>query len=157
MQRWLKWTLIVVVIVVVAYGGLVAYAEVSNGNAVNVTFHLGTLSSGKMYMRCDAAATTPNEPATTPGVCSGGDQPTVTVHARDRVTFFLVNDDGGDHTHDFNLQGAAYSFPPVSPEMELHGSTESWTFTAYATGSYHVLCELPHHDELGMHATFVVA
>lgn len=149
MQLWLKRTLLVVVVIVVLYGGLVAYAEVSNGTPVNVTFHLGTLGGGKMYMRCDDAATTP-------GVCSGGDQPTVTVHKRDRVTFHLVNDDGGDHTHDFNLQGLAYAFPPVSPEMELHQTAESWTFTAYAAGSYHVLCELPGHDEAGMHATFKV-
>jgi hypothetical protein len=157
MQPWLKWTLVVVVALAVLYGGLVAFAEVSNGTHDDVTLHLGTdAATGKMYMRCDAAPTTPGEVPTTPGVCSGGDQPTITVHQRDRVTIHLVNDDKGDHTHDFNLQGLPYAFPPVSPEMELHQDVESWTFTAYASGSYHLLCELPNHDGLGMHATFVV-
>lgn len=148
MKPWLKWTLIVVVAVLVLYGALVAYAEVSNGTDVNVKLQVGT-QNGKMYMRCDAAASTP-------GVCTGGDQTTVTVHKRDRVHLSIHNDDSGDHTHDFNIEGWQYAFPPVSPEMELHEPDQSWTFTAWSAGEYHMLCELPNHDGLGMRGTFKV-
>jgi hypothetical protein len=149
MKAWLKWTILGVAIVVLLYGALVALAEYNNGNQVTVALKLGTKSDGSMYMTCDAAASTP-------GVCSGGDQAIVTVHARDRVTLRIHNDDPGDHSHDFNLKGWQYAFPPVSPEMELHQADESWTFTAWAAGSYHILCELPGHENAGMHGTFVV-
>lgn len=148
MQPWLKWTLVAVAVIVVLYGGLVAFAESSNGTNVNVTLDLGT-SGGKMYMRCDVAKSTP-------GVCTGGDQATVTVHKRDRVHLSIHNDQGGDHSHDFNIRGWQYAFPPVSPEMELHQADQSWTFTAWATGSFHMLCELPGHDAAGMNGTLVV-
>lgn len=157
MRPWLKWTLIAVVAVLVVYGGFVGFASYSNGRNVQLTLHLGTDSAtGSMYIRCDAPAGAANEPATTAGVCGGGDQPTITVHQRDRVHVTLVNDDKGDHTHDFNLLGWQYALPPISPEMELHQSTESWTFTAWASGTYRMICELPGHDADGMHATFKV-
>ena len=150
MKAWLKWTIVAVVAVVVLYGALVAFAEYNNGTNVTVALKLGTKSGGAMYMKCDNAASTP-------GVCNdSGDQATVTVHARDRITLKIHNDDPGDHSHDFNIQGWQYAFPPVSPEMELHDADQSWTFTAWATGSYHMLCELPDHDNLGMRGTLVV-
>jgi plastocyanin len=148
MQPWLKRTLIVVAVLVLVGGAFVAYAEYSNGKDVNVALNLGT-SGSAMYLRCDAAKSSP-------GVCSGGDQATVTVHKRDRVHLSIHNDQGGDHTHDFNVQGWQYAFPPVSPEMELHSVDQSWTFTAWAAGSYHMLCELPGHEAAGMQGTFVV-
>jgi uncharacterized cupredoxin-like copper-binding protein len=40
--------------------------------------------------------------------------------------------------------------------MELHQADQSWTFTAWAAGSYPMLCELTGHDAAGMHGTFVV-
>jgi uncharacterized cupredoxin-like copper-binding protein len=149
MQAWLKWTIVVVVVVAVLYGALVAVAEVSDGKTDQVYLSLGTKSDGKMYMRCDTSRSTP-------GVCTGDDQTTVTIPLRDRVTLHVHNDDAGDHSHDFNIQGWQYAFPPVSPEMELHQADDSWTFTAWASGSYHMLCELPGHDGNGMHGTFVV-
>src|SRR5581483_1014834 len=139
---------IVVGALVLLYGALVAFASYSNGNDVNVTLNVG-VSGSSMYMRCDQAKSTP-------GVCGGGDQATVTVHKRDRVHLTIHNDQGGDHTRDFNVQGWQYAFPPVSPEMELHQADLSWTFTAWASGSYHMLCELTGHDAAGMHGTFVV-
>jgi len=149
MQPWLKWLLIVVVSVAVLYGALVAFAEYSDGNNVHVTLHLGRNPDGHMYLKCD-------QQATTDGICTGGDQAVVTVQKRDRVKVTLVNDERGDHTHDFNIEGWQYAFPPISPEMELHQSTESWTFTAWASGSYHMLCEISGHDQAGMHGTFIV-
>lgn len=149
MKAWLKWLIIIVVAGGVLYGAAVAYAEYSNGTNVNVTFRLGHNADGTMYLKCDQSATTA-------GVCADGDQATVTVHKRDRVTFNLVNDDGAGHTHDFKLLGWQYTWPPISPEMELQSAKESWTFTAWAAGSYRIVCELPGHDTAGMHATFVV-
>lgn len=150
MQPWLKWTLIVVVAVLVLYGGLVAFAEYSTGASVNVALVVGTDgASGKMFMRCDPSKSSA-------GVCDGSDQTTVTVHKRDRVHLTIHNADKGDHSHDFNVEGWQYAFPPVSPEMELHSADESWTFTAWATGDFHMLCELKGHDEAGMHGTFRV-
>jgi plastocyanin len=152
-MRWLTWTILVVIVLAVLYGGLVAFAENSNGTDVTVVLDLGTNAPGSgatsMYMKCDAARSTP-------GVCSGGDQATVTVHQRDRIHLTIHNADGGDHSHDFNVQGWQYAFPPISPEMELHSADESWTFTAWASGSFKMLCEVPGHDGDGMHGTLVV-
>jgi len=151
--RWLTWTLVVVVVLALLYGGFVAFASNSNGTDVTVVLHLGTNANGSsattMYMKCDV-------PASTPGACSGGDQATVTVHQRDRIHLTIVNDDKGDHSHDFNVQGWQYAFPPISPEMELHAQAQSWTFTAWASGSFKMLCEVPGHDGAGMHGELVV-
>lgn len=149
MQSWLKWTLLTVGALVVLYGAFVGYASYSNGQNVTVALNVGTNPNGGMYMRCDAAKSTA-------GVCGDGDQAIVTVHQRDRVTLQIHNDDQGDHTHDFNVQGWQYALPPISPEMELHQADQEWTFTAWASGRYHMLCELPNHDVMGMHGTFVV-
>jgi plastocyanin len=153
-MRWLTWTLVVIIALGVIYGGFVAFASNSNGTDVTVVLDLGTNhdpgAATSMYLRCDGANSTA-------GVCSGGDQATVTVHQRDRIHLTIHNDDGGDHTHDFNVQGWQYALPPISPEMELHTQDQSWTFTAWASGSFKMLCEVPGHDAAGMHGLLVVS
>ncbi|HUR69969.1 MAG TPA: cupredoxin domain-containing protein [Candidatus Thermoplasmatota archaeon] len=150
MKAWLKRTLLVVAVVAVLYGAFIGFASYSNGHKVTVDFSLGTNADGSMYLRCTSASE--------PGVCGGDrpDQATVTVHKRDRVTFRIHNDDSGDHSHDFKLEGWQYALPPLSPESELHKADESWTFTAWAPGSFRLWCELKGHASRGMEGTFFV-
>lgn len=149
MQRWLRVLLIVVVVALALVGAYAAIALPSNGNDVNAEIHVGVLGGGQMYMRC---ASVTGAGAT----CSSGDQMTLTVHARDRLHIDIVDDEGGGHAHDFNVKGWQYYFWPNSPETELTAARESVTITTWATGTFHVLCELSGHDAAGMHGTLVV-
>lgn len=149
MKPWLKRALLVVGVVAILYGAFIGFASYSTGDKVDVTFHLGTMPGGAMYLRC-------SEIRGGSATCTPGDQTTVTVGKRDRVTFHIVNDDGGDHTHDFKLEGWQYALPPISPESELHKTTQSWTFTAWAPGEFRLWCELRGHAAAGMEGSFVV-
>jgi plastocyanin len=148
MKPWLKYLLIGVAVVAVLYGAFAAFASYSNGRTVNAEIHVGS-NSGNMYMKCAPAASTQ-------GVCDDRDQVVLTVHKRDRLHLTIVDDQGGGHKHDFNVEGWQYFLWPASPETELESAREEVTFTAWAAGSYHMLCELPGHDEDGMHGTLVV-
>ena len=148
MRPWLRYLLVVVAVVVALYGAFSAFALSSSGTKVEAVVHVGSDAQG-MYMRCDAAASTP-------GVCGGDRQMALTVHKRDRVHVTVTDDDGGGHGHDFNVEGWQYFAWPNSPETELNDETESVTFTTWATGAFHVLCELKGHDAAGMHGTLVV-
>ncbi|MHB8587139.1 MAG: cupredoxin domain-containing protein [Thermoplasmatota archaeon] len=150
MKKVWVWVLIVVGAIVVLFVGYDLFTTQSNGTNDYVTIHVGTAPNGAftMYMRCTNA--------TGGATCDSSNQTTITVHARDRVTLDVIDDDGAGHVHDFNIQGTPYSFYPNSPEMELQQAEQSTTITAWATGSYHILCELAGHDQAGMHGTFVV-
>src|SRR5581483_5550169 len=125
-----------------------AYASYSNGNDVDLVLEVGSASHG-MYLRCVSIS---GDGAS----CDASNQTTVTVHARDRVHVTVRDAEGGGHRHDFNIEGWQYFLWPNSPEMELEGPSESTSFTAWASGTYHILCEIPGHDAAGMHGTFVV-
>jgi uncharacterized cupredoxin-like copper-binding protein len=142
----LKKVLILLAAVTLLYGGFVGFASANNGHKVEVTFHLGT-KDGKMYLRCARISG---------ATCTSSNQTTVTVGKRDRVTFHVHNDDGGDHSHDFKLGGWQYALPPISPETELHTTDESWTFTAWAPGSFSLWCEINGHAAAGMKGKFIV-
>jgi hypothetical protein len=144
----LKWTIGVVGVLALAYASFVGFASYSSGAPAEVTFKLGTLPGGKMYLRCADA---------TGGSCSGGDQGVFTVRERARVMFHVHNDDSGDHSHDFKLGGWQYALPPISPESELHQADESWTFTAWAPGTFRLWCEIGGHAAAGMEGKLVVA
>ena len=157
---WLRgWTGLGVVLVVgifVLFGAYALFVSLSNGTLVEMQVHVGTHPDGTMYMRCGAGST--------PGVCGGGDQATFTVQSRDRVHVTIVNDDGGDHTHDIRLQGGPYWLWPAGFEDELtacqsKGSTApcaETSFTAWSTGSFEIVCEINGHYDAGMRAKLVV-
>jgi hypothetical protein len=149
MRTWLKVLLAVGAAIVVLYGAFSAFALYSNGNDVNVQIHVGTKEGGGMYLRCASVSGSGAS-------CDSSDQATITVHQRDRVHVTITDDGGGGHRHDFNVEGWQYYLWPNSPETELTAVTESVTFTTWATGSFHVLCELPGHDAAGMRGTLVV-
>ena len=149
MKPWLRALLIVIIVLAALYGAYLAWALPSNGNTVNVEVHVGTTSAGGgMYMRCANA--------TSGAVCGGGDQMTLTVHKRDKVHVTIIDDAGPGHLHDFRITGWQYLIPPNRPETELQTASEDITFTAWATGSFHALCELPGHEAAGMQGTLVV-
>lgn len=134
----------VVVAIALLYTGYTTYST----RDVSATIEVGTNPDGSMYLRCASASGGAE--------CSGGDQGTLTVAKRDRVHLTIVNKDGGDHTHDFNIQGWQYFFWPNTPEQELHAQTETASFTAWSAGSYHILCEISGHDAKGMRGTLLV-
>ena len=149
MKPWLRWLLIAVAVLVVVYGAFAAFTSYSNGTKVHASIHVGRLDTGAMYLRCD-------EGASTPGVCSGGDQSTVTVKSRDRLTFDIYDDQGGGHRHDFNVPGWQYFIWPNSPETELNAAHETVTITTWASGSFNMICEISGHNAAGMHGKLVV-
>jgi hypothetical protein len=148
MKTWLKALLAVVLVLLLAGGAWAAFATYHNGNDVYATLAVGQ-GPGGMYLRCVSVTGTGAS-------CTPSNQTTLTVHQRDRVHLTIRNDDRGSHTHDFNVLGWQYFLPPASPEMELEETTESWTFTAWASGTYRMICELEGHDADGMHGTLVV-
>lgn len=148
MRPWWKRTLLAVAVLAVLYGGLVAYETFPSRGETHAVVHLGHVGSA-MYLRCDADASTA-------GVCSGGDQATITVPERSRLALSVVNDDGGGRTHDLRVEGWQYVLPPVRPEMEMQEPTQSHTFTAWAAGDFHILCELGGHEAAGMWGTLRV-
>jgi hypothetical protein len=149
MKPWVRWVLLVAGAVVLAYGAFSAFALYSNGNDVNVAIHVGAKDGGGMHLRCASVSGSGAS-------CDASDQATITVHKRDRVHATITDDQGGGHRHDFNVEGWQYFPWPNSPETELDAVVESVTFTTWATGTFHVLCELPGHDAAGMHGTLVV-
>jgi hypothetical protein len=149
MKPWARTLLIIVAVVVVLYGAFTAFALVSNGTDDNVVIHVGKDKDG-MYMRCSPGEKSGN------AKCDDSRQTTVTVAKRDRVTITVIDDDGGNHGHDFNIEGWEYFLWPNSPETELEKATETVTFTTWATGTFHMLCELEGHDKAGMNGTLIV-
>jgi plastocyanin len=158
--KWLKPALITVGVLAFLYGGYAIFVSYSNGTSVHVTLHAGTImtgpNQGKMYIRCDVAASTP-------GSCDDKDQVTVTVHQRDRVRFTVISDDGpspdgsfAGRAHDFRLEGWQYFLPPAGVEMELTGGQESSSMTAWAKGTFLFKCELSGHEAEGMYGHLVV-
>lgn len=160
-QTWVRWTGLGVGMLLVAYIAYAGFVRYSNGTEVTLNIEVGTYADGgashggqSMFLRCGAGSTQ--------GACDVGSS-TFTVHKRDRVTVHVFNLDKGTHTHDIRLTGGAYYLWPSGFENELNGcpddasqpcATES--FTAWATGSYKILCELAGHDDAGMHGTLVV-
>lgn len=125
-----------------------AFVRFDNGRDVHVHILAGQ-DGGAMHFRCDAALSTP-------GTCSGGDQATVRVHKRDRVTFTVVSEQGPGRTHDFRLQGGPYLVWPSGIEMEIEDGRQEGSFTAWSTGTYRFICELSGHEGAGMWGTLVV-
>lgn len=149
MKGWLRNLLIVVAVLALSVGAYAVFTMYSNGNDVNLVLHVGTLDGGAMYLRCTSI--TGNGAS-----CDQSDQANITVHKRDKLHITIVDDQGGGHRHDFNVRGWQYYWPDT-PETELNAASESVTFTTWATGEFHILCELPGHDARGMHGTLVVA
>ncbi|MCA1819586.1 MAG: hypothetical protein ABR562_03155 [Thermoplasmatota archaeon] len=157
--EWLKgWSGLAIAVALLAFVGYGVYClvvSISNGNMAEMRVHVGTTSTG-MYLHCGAGSS--------PGVCDG-DPSVFHVGVRDRVHVTIVNDDGGDHTHDIRLQGGPYWLWPAGFEDELRdcapmGSTEPCAdtyFTAWSAGSFEIVCEIPGHYEGGMRGTLVVS
>lgn len=151
LRPWQRRSILAVGVVVLLYLAYMLNARWSNGHGADVTLELGTNSDGSMFLRCVSSESSS-------GVCTGpAEHATFTVHARDRVHLTVRSLDGGGRTHDFKVEGWPYA--PLYPwvELELHSQEESATFTAWKSGTYHVLCELPGHEAAGMWGTFVVA
>jgi plastocyanin len=62
----------------------------------------------------------------------------------------------GEDPHDLNLRLEGSEGPPL--QVPITGSLQRTTrrFTL-STGTYRLWCDLPEHDERGMHATLVVS
>lgn len=137
-------------VVVVLYAAYAAAATLSNGTTKRVSIVAG-VDGSRMFFQCDAANSTE-------GACVDVDgHAQIRVQKRDRVHVHVASADGKSHMHDFRLQGAPYLVWPAGLEMELEEGAEDGTFTAYATGTYRFICELPGHDEAGMWGTLVVS
>jgi hypothetical protein len=154
MKRWLLVTIIVVASLLMVYAAYSLFVSYDNGTKVAVTIHAGEYQSGekkgKMYYHCTQIA---GAGATK----DDADQCTLTVHKRDKVTLTVISDDGAGRTHDFRLQGGPYWLYPAGIEMEIKDSnSQSGTFTAWATGTYTFICELPGHQDAGMSGTLKV-
>jgi uncharacterized cupredoxin-like copper-binding protein len=153
MRRWLIVILSIVAVLALLYSGYAIFVSYDNGTHVNVTIHAGAYKSGekagKMYYHCTGISGAGAS-------CDGADQTTVNVHKRDKVTFTVISDDGPGSTHDFKLEGLAYSIYPAGVEMELEDGNQAGTFTAWAGGDYEFICELSGHEDAGMHGTLHV-
>jgi plastocyanin len=149
-KPWQRTTTIAVAALLVLYVVYAIFVSIPNGKHDDVYLRLGTQGS-TMYLRC-AEGSNPSDACR---VGSDGNAE-VFVGARDRVTFHIHNDDGGDHTHDFRLEGGAYWLWPAHAEDELHGEDSSVSFTAWKAGTFRLICELKGHDAAGMHAVLHV-
>ena len=151
-REWKPWQRTTTIVVAVLLGLYIVYAlfvAIPNGHHDNVYLRLGTQGS-TMYMRCaDGNADC---------VCTSDPDGNAIVHVgtRDRVTFHIHNDDGGDHSHDFRMLGGPYWLWPAHAENELHSADQSVSFTAWKSGTYRLVCELPGHDAAGMHGQIVI-
>lgn len=152
MRRWLVVTLSVLAGLLLLYAAYSVFVSYDNGTHDAVTIHAGAYTSGakagKMYYHCSDSSGG--------AAVDNADQCTVTVHKRDKVTFTVISDDGSGRTHDFKLQGAPYFLYPAGIEMEIQNGSQSSTFTAWATGDYKFVCELPGHEDAGMWGTLHV-
>lgn len=159
-SQWKPWQRVATIVAAALLGLYVIYAvfvSVPNGHHDNVYLRLGTQGSS-MYLRCDDAGG-----QNAAGLCTsdGSDNGNAVVHVgtRDRVTFHIHNDDfdtQGGHSHDFRLLGGAYWLWPAHAEDELHKADQSVSFTAWKSGTFRIVCELPGHDAAGMHGTLQV-
>jgi len=151
-KPWQRTTTIVVAVLLGVYILYAAFVSIPNSKHDNVYLRLGTQPGG-MYLRCDD-----RNGQDAGGLCTSDGDGNAIVHVgtRDRVTFHIHNDDGGDHTHDFRLLGGAYFLWPAHAENELHKDDVSVSFTAWMSGTYRIICELPGHDAAGMHGQIVI-
>ncbi|MEA3143869.1 MAG: Copper binding protein plastocyanin/azurin family [Thermoplasmata archaeon] len=152
MRRWLIVSLCVLAGLLMVYAAYALFVSYDNGTHVRATIHAGQYldgpKKGQMYYHCSDVSGG--------AVKDDGDQCSLTVHKRDKVTLTIISDDGGDRTHDFRLQGWQYFLYPAGAEMELHSGSQSATFTAWATGDYPFICELAGHKDAGMRGTLHV-
>jgi len=160
--RWLKGGTGIAIYAIlglfVLYGAYALFVTWSSGTDVTMEVRVGTNPDGTMFLHCGAASS--------PGVCDPNDphpeQATFHVPARAHVHVLVVNQDGGDHTHDIRLLGGAYWLWPAGFENELDNCAGGSApcadtgFTAYATGEYRIICEIAGHDDRGMHGTLSV-
>ena len=154
-RPWQRGVTIGVGAILLLYGLFLAVSLPSSGDHVHAYLEVGTLSDGSMYIRCDLNRSTPGscDPEGTDG---DPDHAKVLAGKRDRLTLTVTSADGGGRAHDFKMEGLAYLLPPERMEMELHKTTQSRTITTWMTGTYHIKCELPGHEDAGMWATLVV-
>lgn len=149
MRPRLRNGLIVAAVVGVVLAAWIANARYSNGVEKRVFIDAGTNADGTMFYRCVTAQSTT-------GICTPGNQTTLTVDARDRLTLTVRSLDGPGRTHDFRLEGWPYAPPYPWVEMELEERTQEQTFTAWKAGSWKFICELEGHEGRGMWGTLVV-
>jgi plastocyanin len=134
-----------------------ALAGCGDGGVREVAIHVGWNDDGTQYM-------TPGE---------------IRVKHGDKVRFVVTNDDdpqrdyngakgGTDNFHDVALvsydgdgDGVRETIEhevPAGQTVATSYKGQDW-FTASETGTFRIICEVrtqPSHDQLGMHATFVV-
>lgn len=143
--------LAVLAAVLALYGAYAAFVTYAPGDDARVAILAGVAEDGTMFFRCEAAGTTP-------GACVDvGGHAEIRAGKRDRLAVTVRTDDGKRHSHDFRLEGLPYLVPPAGIEMELEKPSETKSFTAYATGTFRFVCELPGHERAGMWGTLVVA
>lgn len=150
LSRRLRLVLSALAVALAVYGAYAAFVSYAPGDRLRVEILAGVAEDGSMFFRCEPARSTA-------GACEdAGGHARILASKRDRVTVTVRTDDGRRHSHDFRLMGAPYLVPPAGIEMELKAPSETKSFTAYATGEFRFICELPGHEASGMWGTLSV-